>query len=412
MHERVVITGMGAITPIGHTFPETWRNVLDGVSGVGPITLFDTQDFNVKIACEVKNFDPTVYLSRKEARRRDRYEQFASAAISEAMAHAGLEITAENAPRIGVMISSSGGGMRSIEETAYIIKEKGPRRLSPYSSAMIMSNGGAGMASIDLGAQGPSFSVASACASGADGLGMAWLMLRAGVIDAAIAGASDALITGVTVGSLDRSGAMCRREGDGLLAPQPFDLNRDGFVIGEGAAVVILETESHAHARGASILAELAGYAATADAYHITAPHDKGRGAARAMQLALEAARVSPEGVDYINAHGTGTVLNDVVETRAIKTVFGQHAYKIPVSSTKSMTGHMVGVTPVVEAIFSVLAICEGTLPPTINYQTPDPACDLDYIPNTARRRKTRLVVSNSFGFGGHNAVLVIREFI
>ncbi len=411
MYERVVITGMGAITPLGHTCPETWRNLLEGVSGVGPITLFDTQDFLVKIACEVKNFDPTVYLSSKDARRRDRYEQLIAPAASEAMTHSGLEITGENASRIGVVISSSGGGMQSIQDTAFTLKDEGPRRLSPYSSAMFMSNGGAGMTSIDLGAQGPSFSVASACASGADGLGMAWMMLRAGVIDAAIAGASDALITPVAVGSLDRSGAMCRRDGEGVLAPQPFDRNRDGFVIGEGAAVVILETESHARARGAVILAELAGYAATADAFHITAPQEDGRGAAKAMQLALDSARASPEDVDYINAHGTGTVLNDVSETLAIKAVFGPRAYEIPVSSTKSMTGHLVGVTPVLEAIVSVLAICEDVLPPTINYQTPDPACDLDYVPNTARRSKTRLAVSNSFGFGGHNAVLVIREF-
>jgi 3-oxoacyl-(acyl-carrier-protein) synthase len=301
--------------------------------------------------------------------------------------------------------------MQSIEETAAIIKDEGPRRLSPFSSAMFMSNGGAGMTSMDLGAQGPSFSVASACASGADGLGMAWMMLRAGVIDAAIAGASDALVTGVVVGSLDRSGAMSRRQGEGVLVPQPFDLDRDGFVIGEGAAVLILERESHARARGARILAELAGYAATADAYHITAPPEDGRGAARAIQLALETARVSPDEVDYINAHGTGTILNDAAETRAIKAVFGQRAYEIPVSSTKSMTGHLVGVTPVVEAIFCVLAVCENTLPATINYRTPDPVCDLDYVPNTPRQKKNHLAISNSFGFGGHNAVLVIREY-
>lgn len=411
MHERVVITGMGAITPLGHTYPETWRNVLEGVSGIGPITLFDPSDFNVKLACEVKDFDPTVYLLSKDARRRDRFEQLAAVAAAEALAHAGLTITEANASRVGVVISSSGGGMKSIQDTAYILRDKGPRRLSPYSSAMFMSNGGAGMTSIDLGAQGPSFSVASACASGADGLGMAWLMLRAGVIDAAIAGASDAPVTGVVVGSLDRSGAMSRRHGNGALAPQPFDRDRDGFVIGEGAAVLILETESHARARGANILAELAGYAATADAYHITAPPEDGRGAAKAMGFALDAARVSRDEVDYINAHGTGTVLNDAAETRAIKAVFGQRAYEIPTSSTKSMTGHMVGATPVVEAIFCVLAVCEDTLPATINYRTPDPVCDLDYVPNSSRRSKTHLAISNSFGFGGHNAVLVIRAY-
>lgn len=408
MSERIVITGMGTVSPLGLNVKETWENAVRGVSGVAPITLFDTSDSLVKIACEVKNFVPERYMDAKEARRRDRYEQFATVAAKEAWAQSGLEVTEENAGRIGVVISSAIGGLKSLQDAIFTLKDEGPRRVSPFLIPMLMANGGAGLVSIDLGLKGPSFSVASACASGADGIGMAWLMLKAGMVDVVLAGAAEATVTPTGIAAFDRIGAMSRRE-DYSMTPQPFDKNRDGLVMGEGAAVLVLERESHARARGAEILAELAGYAATADAYHVTAPDEQGRGGATAIRKALEVAGVAPDEVGYINAHGTATPLNDAAETRAIKAAFGELAYSIPVSSTKSMTGHMMGATGALEAIFCVQAVREGVLPPTIHYETPDPECDLDYIPNQAREKKIDVAISNAFGFGGHNAVLVIR---
>lgn len=411
MQERVVVTGVGAITPLGLSAAESWKNAVQGVSGVGPITQFDASDFMVRIACEVKNFHPENYMHPREARRRDRVEQFVSAAAKEAIEQSGLEVSEANAGRIGVVISSAIGGLNSLQEAVIIVKEDGPRRISPFAIPMLMSNGAAGMLTIDYGFKGPCFSVASACASGADGIGSAWLMLRAGVIDAAIAGAGESTITPVGIAAFDRLGAMARHNDDYSMTPQPFDLNRDGLVMGEGGAVLVLERESHARARRAEILAELAGYAATADAFHITAPSDDGIGGAQAMRLALDAAGVNPEHVGYINAHGTATVLNDLSETRAIKTAFGDFAYNIPVSSTKSMTGHMMGATGALEAIFCVQAVRENLIPPTIHYQTPDPQCDLDYVPNLARELPVSVAISNAFGFGGHNAVLVIKKY-
>ncbi|MEJ5241749.1 MAG: beta-ketoacyl-ACP synthase II [Anaerolineales bacterium] len=410
MSERIVITGMGTVSPLGLNVKETWENAVRGVSGVAPITLFDTSDSLVKIACEVKNFVPERYMDAKEARRRDRYEQFATAAAKEAWEQSGLDVTEENAGRIGVVISSAIGGLKSLQDAIFTLKDEGPRRVSPFLIPMLMSNGGAGLVSIDLGLKGPSFSVASACASGADGIGMAWLMLKSGMVDVVLAGAAEATVTPTGIAAFDRIGAMSRRE-DYSMTPQPFDKNRDGLVMGEGAAVLVLERESHARARGAEILAELAGYAATADAYHVTAPDDQGRGGAAAIRKALEVAGVALDEVGYINAHGTATPLNDVAETRAIKAAFGELAYSIPVSSTKSMTGHMMGATGALEAIFCVQAVREGVLPPTIHYETPDPECDLDYIPNQAREKKIDVAISNAFGFGGHNAVLVIRRW-
>ncbi len=410
MSERIVITGMGTVSPLGLNVKETWENAVRGVSGVAPITLFDTSDSLVKIACEVKNFVPERYMDAKEARRRDRYEQFATAAAKEAWEQSGLEVTEENAGRIGVVISSAIGGLKSLQDAIFTLKDEGPRRVSPFLIPMLMANGGAGLVSIDLGLKGPSFSVASACASGADGIGMAWLMLKAGMVDVVLAGAAEATVTPTGIAAFDRIGAMSRRE-DYSMTPQPFDKNRDGLVMGEGAAVLVLERESHARARGAEILAELTGYAATADAYHVTAPDDQGRGGAAAIRKALEVAGVAPDEVGYINAHGTATPLNDAAETRAIKAAFGELAYSIPVSSTKSMTGHMMGATGALEAIFCVQAVREGVLPPTIHYETPDPECDLDYIPNQAREKKIEVAISNAFGFGGHNAVLVIRRW-
>jgi beta-ketoacyl-acyl-carrier-protein synthase II len=413
--EKVVITGMGTVNPLGLNVQQTWQNVIGSVSGVGPITLFDTKNWQsewlVQIACEVKNFDPAQFMDAKEARRRDRFEQFGLAAAKEALANSGLEITEANAARIGVVISSAIGGMKSLQDAIFTLKDEGARKVSPFLIPMLMPNGAAGIVAIEHGIQGPCFSVASACASGADGIGMAWVMLKMGMVDVALAGAAEATICATGIGAFDRIGAMSRRNADYSMTPQPFDKNRDGLVMGEGAAVLVLETERHAKARGANILAELAGYGATADAFHVTAPAENGAGGAAAIRAALTSAGANPDEVGYINAHGTATPLNDAAETRAIKAAFGDLAYKIPVSSTKSMTGHMMGATGALEAIFCVQAVRQGILPPTIHYQTPDPDCDLDYVPNTAREANIELAISNAFGFGGHNAVLAVRKY-
>ena len=409
--ERVVITGMGTVNPLGLTMEESWKNAINGVSAVGPITLFDSTPLNVHFAAEVKNFEPERYMDGKEARRRDRFEQLGTAAAKDAVANSGLGITEANAGRIGVLVSSAIGGIRSLQEAVITNFTEGPRRVSPFLIPMLMPNGAAGMIAIDHQIQGPCFSVASACASGSDGIGTAFLMLKAGMIDAALAGAAEMTICSTGVAAFDRVGAMSRRNDDYSMAPQPFDKNRDGLVMGEGAAILVLERESHAKKRGANILAELAGYGATADAFHVTAPHEHGAGGAAAMRMALESAQANVDELGYINAHGTGTALNDQSETRAIKAAFGEQAYQIPISSTKSMTGHMMGATGALEAIFCVQAVREGILPPTIHYETPDPECDLDYIPNKAREQKITLAISNAFGFGGHNAVLAIRKY-
>lgn len=411
MQERIVITGMGTVNPLGLNVSDSWKNVIDGVSGVGPITLFDSTLLNVHIAAEAHGFDPDHYMEAREARRRDRFEQLATAAAQEALASSGLDIKAENPVRIGAIVSSAIGGLKSLQDAVITNHTEGPRRVSPFLIPMLMSNGAAGLVAIDHGIKGPCFSVASACASGADGIGMAFMMLKAGMIDAALAGASESTLTSTGVAAFDRIGATTRRNDSYQSVPQPFDKNRDGLVMGEGAAVLVLETESHARARGANILAELAGYGATSDAFHVTAPHENGEGGTSAIRQALASAQANLEDVGYINAHGTGTLLNDQSETRAVKAAFGELAYKIPMSSTKSMTGHMMGATGALEAIFCVQAIREGILPPTIHYETPDPECDLDYVPNQAREKKIKLAISNAFGFGGHNAVLAVRAY-
>lgn len=409
--EKIVITGMGTVNPIGLSVAESWKNALNGISGVGPITHFDTTGWNVKIACELKGFDPKNYMDIKEARRRDRFEQMGTAAAKEALAQSGLEITDANRARIGVVVSSAIGGMKSLQEAIFTLKEEGPRRLSPFLIPMLMPNGAAGLIAIDYGIQGPCFSVTSACASGADSIGMAWMMLRAGMIDAALTGAAEATICQTGVGAFDRIGALSRHNDDYSMAPAPFDKNRDGLVMGEGAGILVLERESSAQARGANILAELAGYAATADAYHVTAPDANGTGGAAAIKGALAVAGVNLDEIGYVSAHGTGTPLNDAAETKAIKAAFGEQAHSLSISSTKSMTGHMMGATGALEAIFCAQAVREGILPPTIHYETPDPECDLDYIPNKAREKEINVAISNAFGFGGHNAVLVIRRY-
>lgn len=409
--EKVVITGMGTVNPLGLTVDESWKNATGGISGVGRITLFDSSKLGVNIAAEVKNFEPEKYMDSKEARRRDRFEQLGTAAARDAIANSGLEITESNSARIGVFVSSAIGGIGALEDAVLAIEHEGPRRVSPFMIPMLMSNGASGMIAIDHNITGPSYSVASACASGSDGIGTALMMLRTGMVDVAITGAAEATVCSVAVAAFDRVGAMSRQNDDYSMTPKPFDKNRDGLVMGEGAAVLVLERESQAKARGANILAELAGYGSTADAFHITAPHEHGAGGAAAMRMALRSAGANLEDVGYINAHGTGTQLNDQSETRAIKVAFGELAYEIPVSSTKSMTGHMMGATGALEAIFCVQAVREGILPPTIHYETPDPECDLDYIPNKAREKKIHLAISNAFGFGGHNAVLAIRKY-
>lgn len=411
MQDRIVITGMGTVNPLGLSVKESWENVIGGVSGVAPISLFDSTPLQVHIAAEVKNFKPENFMDAKEARRRDRFEQFAVAASKQALLDSGLEITEKNAGKIGIIISSAIGGLQSLQDATLTNFTEGPRRVSPFMIPMLMANGGAGMAAIEFGIKGPCFSVASACASGSDGIGTALMMLRTGMIDAALAGAAEATITSTGVAAFDRVGAMSRRNDDYSMTPQPFDKNRDGLVMGEGSAVLVLERESDAKARGANILAELAGYGATADAYHVTAPHEYGAGGAAAMLMALSSAKANVDELGYINAHGTGTLLNDQAKSRAVKAAFGELAYKLPISSTKSMTGHMMGATGALEAIFCVQAVREGILPPTIHYETPDPECDLDYIPNKAREAKISLAISNAFGFGGHNAVLAVRKY-
>ena len=409
--DRIVITGMGTVNPLGLNVQETWKNAIAGVSGVGPITIFDSSLLGVHFACEVKNFKPDQYMDAREARRRDRFEQLATVAANEAINNAGLEVTADNAGCTGIIISSAIGGLKSIADAVLTNDKEGPRRVSPFLIPMLMANGASGLIAIDHGIKGPCFSVASACASGADGIGMALMMLKSGMIDVALAGASESTVTSVGVAAFDRVGAMSRKNEDYSMSPAPFDKNRDGLVMGEGAAVLVLESESHARARGATIYAELAGYGSTADAFHITAPHENGEGGTAAIKQALASAHANPEDVGYINAHGTATQLNDLSETKAVKGAFGQLAYKIPISSTKSMTGHMMGATGALEAIFCALAIRDGILPPTIHYQTPDPECDLDIVPNKAREKKIDLAISNAFGFGGHNAVLAVRRY-
>jgi len=411
MLPRIVVTGMGTVNPLGHTVEQTWQAATQGVSGVGPVTQVDVADLAVQFACEVKDFDPAAYVEAKEIRRRDRFQIMASAACREALSQSGFTITPDNAGGVAIIVSSAIGGLHAIEDSMGTLLSQGPRRVSPFTIPMIMANGAAGHLAIDLGARGPCFTVGSACASGNDALGQAWMYLRGGLAEVVIAGASEATITRLGLATFDRLGALSRRGQLPYLTPSPFDKERDGLVMGEGAAILILETEAHARQRGATILGEVAGYAATADAFHITAPDEQGAGGAAAIRQALASAGLDAGEVGYINAHGTGTPLNDLAETRAIKAAFGADAYRIPVSSTKSMTGHMMGATGALEAILCLQVLREGLIPPTINLHTPDPECDLDYVPNVARQASVRVALSNAFGFGGHNAVLAFRAY-
>ncbi|KDE48759.1 3-oxoacyl-ACP synthase [Geobacillus sp. CAMR12739] len=408
---RVVVTGIGAVTPLGNDAETTWKNIIAGQSGIDIVTRVNPDDFPAKVAAEVKDFDPSLFIDRREARKMDRFTQFAVAAALMAVKDANLDINESNAERVGVWIGSGIGGMETFEQQFEIFQQRGYRRVSPFFVPMMIPDMAAGQVSIILGAKGINSCTVTACATGANSIGDAFKVIQRGDADVMITGGTEAPITKMSFAGFCANTALSTNP-DPKTASRPFDKNRDGFVMGEGAGIVVLEELEHALGRGAKIYAEIVGYGATADAYHITAPAPGGEGGVRAMRQALHDAGLKPEEIDYINAHGTSTEYNDKYETAAIKEVFGDHAYKLAVSSTKSMTGHLLGATGAVEAIFSVLAIRDGIIPPTINYETPDPECDLDYVPNEARKQDVRAVLSNSFGFGGHNATLIFKKYV
>ncbi len=405
---RVVITGIGMLTPLGQDVDSTWQAILRGESGAGPITLFDAEAYDVRIACEVKGFDPAVHMDRKVARHLDRFAQLGVAAAKQAVADSGLEITEANATRIGVVVGSGIGGITTFEKQFTILLEKGPARVSPYLIPMMISDMAAGVISIEVGARGPNMSIVTACASSAHSIGEAAEMIRRGAATAMICGGAEATIGPTAMAGFSSMKALSSRNDDPATASRPFDRTRDGFVMGEGSGILVLEEYEHAKARGAKIYGEVLGYGATGDAYHMTSPDVEGRGAMSVLRRALEQAGLTPEQIDYINAHGTSTPLNDRVETTAIKAVFGDAAYRVPVSSTKSMTGHLLGAAGAIEAIFCLLAMRDSVVPATMHYQEPDPDCDLDYVPNTPRQMAVSIAMSNSFGFGGHNATLIL----
>jgi len=411
MKQRIVVTGLGAVTPVGNDAPTTWEALVTGRSGVGRVTLFDSSDLEVQIAAEVKNFDPKALFGRRVARRNGRFALFALEAARQAVADADLTFDDDLKQTAGVIIGSAIGGVLALLENQETLQKFGPRRVSPFMVIMMMPNAASGTIAIAHGLRGPNFSIASACATGSHAIGEAAEVIRRGDAEVMICGGSDAVIAKVALASFKNMGAVSTRNDEPQRASRPFDAERDGFVMGEGAGVLVLESLVHARQRGARIYAELVGYGATADAFHITAPDGEGAGAARAMELALQSAELAPEAVDYINAHGTGTRLNDRVETRAIRKVFGLHADRLAVSSTKSMMGHLMGAAGAVEAVACVKSLETGWAPPTINYEHPDPECDLDYIPNEARQLNPRVALSNSFGFGGHNACLILRRW-
>ena len=411
-NQRVVITGAGVVTPPGHDLKTFWNTLTAGVSNARLIDKFDTTGLPCKFACHVDDFDPTRWIGKKEARRYDPFVQYAVAAATMAVEDSGLQLTAENSARCGVLIGSGIGGMKTYEDECAVIMRQGPGKVSPFFVPMMISNMASGIVAISTGARGPNMGIVSACSTGSHAIGEAWWIIRRGDADAMIAGGSEAAITPLAVAGFSAARALSTRNDDPKRASRPFDKERDGFVMGEGAGVIMIEALDHALARGARIYAELSGYGLTADAYHITLPPADGEGAVRAMRSALHSASLSPDQVQYINAHGTSTQANDKTETAAIKEVFGAHASKLAVSSTKSVTGHLLGAAGGVEAIISALAIHERLLPPTINYEVPDPECDLDYIPNRARPVDyLENTISNSFGFGGQNACLVVSRY-
>jgi 3-oxoacyl-[acyl-carrier-protein] synthase II len=396
---------------VGNNVNDTWQALLAGKSGAAPITAFDASAHKTKFAAEVKGFDPVALFGTRDARKMDRFSQFATAATLEAMEQAGLKVDESNRDRVGILIGTGIGGIITLLEQYEVLRERGPERVSPFLIPMMISDNAAGNIAIRIGARGPNMALATACASGTNALGEAAEMIRRGSADVMIAGGAEAAITALSMAGMNVMTALSTRNDDPQTASRPFDKNRDGFLMGEGAGILILESLEYAQARGAKILCEFSGYGTTDDAHHISAPAENGAGAAISMSLALQNADLKPEDVSYINAHGTSTYLNDKSETAAIKTVFGEQAYKIPVSSTKSMTGHLLGASGAVEAVFSAMAIMNNILPPTINYETPDPVCDLDYVPNQPRKAEPNYVMSNSFGFGGHNATLILGRY-
>ena len=412
MRKRVVITGLGCISPLGNDVESTWDNILAGVSGVGWITHFDASVHETRFAAEVKGFNPAELFGSREARRMDRFTQFAVATSLQAVQHARLNINDENRDRIGAVIGTGIGGISTVFDQISVYNTRGPSRISPFFVPMMLPDTSPGMVAIHLGVRGPNMAIVTACASGNNAIGEAVEIIRHSRADVVIAGGSEAAISAIGMAGMNVMGALSTRNDDPQHASRPFDLQRDGFVIGEGAAMLILESLESAKARSAPILAEISGYGATNDAFHISAPAENGAGAARCMRIALHDGGLTTSDIDYINAHGTSTPLNDKSETAAIKSVFGKQAYDIPVSSTKSMTGHLLGASGAIEAVFCVKTLQTGILPPTTNYETPDPECDLDYVTNKPRCHTVSHVMSNSFGFGGHNATLIFSRFI
>jgi len=411
VRNRVVITGLGCVTPVGNDPDTAWANILAGKSGVSRITRFDSSDFKTQIAAEVKDFDAAGLLGRREARRYDRVSHFALVATEQAVRQANLQIDETNGERVGVLIGTGIGGIITLYEGILKYLEQGPSRTSPFIAPMMIPDSPSSLVAIRYGARGPNMAIVTACATGTNAIGEAAEMIRRGAADVMLAGGTEAPITPITFAGMGAMRAISTRNDEPERASRPFDAERDGFILGEGAGVVVLESLEFAQARGANILAELRGYGVTNDAFHISAPVEDGAGAARCMQLAIEDSSLTLEEIDYINAHGTSTRLNDKTETMAIKTVFGPRAYQIPVSSTKSMIGHLTGASGAVEAVFCVQTLQSEIIPPTINYENPDPECDLDYVPNQARPAKVKNVMSNSFGFGGHNATLIFSRF-
>jgi 3-oxoacyl-[acyl-carrier-protein] synthase II len=411
MGKRVVVTGMGIISPLGTGVEKNWEAICQSKSGIAPITKFDTSDFVSKIAGEVKDFNPEDYMDKKEVKKMDIFIQYALASGKMAIQDSQLEIDESNADRVGVLVGAGIGGLSTIEKYHSILLEKGPKKISPFFIPMLIVNLAPGQISIYFGARGPNSSVVTACATGNHSIGEAFKIIQRGDADAMIAGGAESVITPLAVGGFSSMKALSTRNDEPERASRPFEKDRDGFVIAEGTGVLILEDLKHALKRGANIHAEIVGFGCNGDAYHISAPSPNGIGAAKCMEISMRDAGINYDEIDYINAHGTSTPLNDMAETMAMKTVFKDHAKKIAVSSTKSMTGHLLGAAGGVEAVYSILAIKHGVIPPTINYETPDPECDLDYVPNTPREAKVGFAMSNSFGFGGTNATLIFKEF-
>lgn len=407
---RVVVTGVGALTPLGNDVETTWKNLIEGKSGIGPMTRVNADEYPAKVAGELKDFDPETIMDRKSARKMDRFTQYAVAAALMAVEDAKLTINEENADRIGVWIGSGIGGMETFEKQYEIFLEKGYKRVSPFFVPMLIPDMATGQVSITLGAKGFNSCTVTACATGTNSIGDAFKVIQRGDADAMVTGGAEAPITKMSVAGFCANTALSTNP-DPLKASRPFDKNRDGFIIAEGAGIIVLEELEHALARGATIYGEIIGYGSTGDAYHITAPAPGGEGGARSMRMALKDSGLKLEDIGYINAHGTSTEYNDKFETAAVKEVFGEQAYKLAMSSTKSMTGHLLGAAGGIEAIFSLLAMRDSILPPTINYETPDPDCDLDYVPNTARKKELKAVMSNSLGFGGHNATIIFKKY-